>query len=786
MPKILPPLTRKALVALAVGLLLGLNPTAGAAADGGRLEGNLVDPNGSEAAGARVSLRNAAGAVVYETRADSKGRFLFSEVAGGAYALAVEAQGFSQAERTWVTVRDGVSETVTVRLELAAISEQMIVSATRTQTPLSELGGSVSVITDEDFKRANQTLMSEPLRLVPGVAVAQTGGRGGLTAVFTRGGESDYNKVLIDGVPVNAAGGLFDFSALTPENVDRLEVVRGPRSALFGSDAMTSVIQVITRRGATRVPELELSAEGGSFDFHREVVRLSGAADWFDYSASFGHQATGGRFQNSDYINRSASANLGFRLSPDAGLRVTSRWNNNTLGVPGPTAVLFADPDQRQKHRDLALAGAFDYRQTARWNHTARIVYSEFGTNSFDPVAQDLTRADRPVLAPGAFGADFVLDFREHQKRSGIHYQTVAAITESNLLTAGVDFEHESAVFTETFSRVSPARDNLGLYAQDQIDWRGRLFVTAGVRVERNSGDVPEDLRAALLALGSSAPIGDVGFGFSANPKLAVSATARRHSEGAALGATRIRASFGTGIKEPSLTEAFSPNVFFLGNPSLDPERVTGFDVGASQEFFGRRASLELTYFDNRFRDLIIFTLDPVTFGPITLPDGRLTNFINLERASARGVEVAAAARPLLRLRVAGNYTFLRSRQERADGALNSELGLPLVRRPRHLAAFEISWIEQRFDATLDGSLVGSRRDIDPVTGARFGLAGAPLFNEGYAKLNASGSLRVSPRVSAFARVENLLNQDYEEILGFPAYRLNFSAGLRVRLGGGR
>src|SRR6185369_3718447 len=187
------------------------------------------------------------------------------------------------------------------------------------------------------------------LRSIPGLAVVQTGGRGGITSIFARGGESDYNKVLIDGVPVNSAGGLFDFSSLTPENLDRIEVVRGPQSALFGSDAMTSVIQLVTKRGSTSDPEFEFSGEGGSFDYHRETARLSGLARGFDYSASFGFQSTDGRFPNSDFINRSASANLGFHLAPEAELRVTSRWNNNTLGVPGPTGFLFADPDERQK-----------------------------------------------------------------------------------------------------------------------------------------------------------------------------------------------------------------------------------------------------------------------------------------------------------------------------------------------------------------------------------------------------------------------------------------------------
>lgn len=773
-------LTRLILVA-ALTTILGL--PAFANPDRGRIEGGVTDPSGAKIVGARVALRDGTGLKVYEARTDGEGKFSISNIAAGRYALTVEAEGFSQAKKIDLEVRDADVENVAVELSVAAITDHVIVTATRTETPSSILAGSFSVLASEELDRRGLSLISEPLRLIPGFAVAQTGGRGGLTSIFVRGGESDYNKILIDGVPVNAAGGAFDFAALTPENFERVEAVRGPRSALFGSDAMTSVIQLVTRRGSSSAPELELSGEGGSFDFHRETARLSGLRNWFDYSTSFGFLSTDGRFENSDYINRSASANLGFRLAPSADLRLTSRWNNNTLGVPGPTASLFADPDQRQKHRDLAVAAAFDHRITSRWSQTARFVYSEFDTNSFDPAGQDLTRPDRPPLPPFSFFPDSAFTFIEHQRRQGIHYQSIAALTAANVLTAGLDFERESAVFTDDFSRVSPDRDNLGFYVQDQFTWRERLFLTAGIRVERNTGSVPEDLRAALLSLGSSAPIGDVGFGVEANPKVGVTIIARPHSEDFALGATRLRAGFGTGIKEPSLLEAFSPSTFFLGNPSLDPERAKSFDIGVVQEFFNRKGSIEVTYFDNRFRDLIIFTSDPATFGPIRLDDGRLTNFINLERASARGVEVVTAARPLRSIRVMASYTFLRSRLEQAAGALNPEVGLPLLRRPRHSGSFEAGWAEGNFDIMVDGSLVGRRRDFDPVTFARFDPAGGAIFNDGYAKLNASGSYRVRRALTLFARVENLLNQNYEEILGFPAYRLNFTIGLRLRIG---
>src|SRR6185503_10736176 len=137
-------------------------------------------------------------------------------------------------------------------------------------------------------------------------------------------------------------------------------------------------------------------------------------------------------------------------------------------------------------------------------------------------------------------------------------------------------------------------------------------------------------------------------------------------------------------------------------------------------------------------------------------------------------------------LRVTANYTFLRSRLDRAFDGTNREVGLSLLRRPRHSGSFEVAWVEARYDLILDGSIVGERRDIDPLTGARFDLAGRPIVNEGYAKLNFAGAFHLTNFLRMFALVENLLNRNYEEVRGFPAYRLNFSAGLRFRIGGGR
>ena len=206
------------------------------------------------------------------------GRFkdLFREIYERDYKQRFEAAGFAQRDELAIELKSGEHKNVDVQLQVAAVGDQMLVSATRTETAQSELGESASLISNTTIERQHQSLITESLRKIPGVAVLQSGGRGGLTSVFVRGGESDYNKVLIDGVPVNDAGGAFDFAPLNTENIERVEVARGPNSAVFGSDAMTSVIQLITKRGSTSEPAFEFLGEGGSFDFHRETARLSG------------------------------------------------------------------------------------------------------------------------------------------------------------------------------------------------------------------------------------------------------------------------------------------------------------------------------------------------------------------------------------------------------------------------------------------------------------------------------------------------------------------------------
>ncbi len=767
----------------------------------GLLRGIITDARGNVVKGARVVLLYNNKLSVREALTNERGEFSFENLRPGDYTIAVEAEGLTQSGGGQpVRIEAGREFRIAIPLTVAAIEDSVIVTATRTESQLRETPDSAYIVSAADLLRAQRLNVSDALRFSPGVTVAQTARRGGITSLFVRGGESDYTKVLIDGVPVNDAGGSFDFADLTTDNAARIELVRGAQSAIYGSDAMTGVLQFFTHRGTTSTPELLLSGEGGSFGFNREFARLSGLAKMVDYSLSYTNLSTDGRDRNDDYQNRIATANLGIWFSKATQLRLTARKDSSGMGVAGPTAILFPDPDERAKRKRIAFGARFDDQTTNSFHQSVAFAYSEGRNLSFDPAAQDLTQPSMPP-DPGVAFNDFVSYFNNHQRRRGLRYQSNLLLSNRNFVSMGVDYEQERAVFDSGFegqNRVDSNRTNIGAFLQDQFSYGPRLFVTIGVRIEHNNTKLPAGFTKVLSDLGSASYSGTVGFGTEVMPKISLVYVLRLSGLQSRRGPTRLKANYGHGIKAPTFIEAFSPSVFFLGNPALKPERSRNFDVGIEQFFLKDRIRLEAIYFDNRFRDQIAFIGDPATFGgPVKLPDGRLTNFINNDRARARGFELLLLWHPNRLLQFGGTYTLLDTECLSASDVIdfntfppqlmpNREIGLPLLRRPRNSGSFFASLVGEKFDVNLYGLFIGKRRDGDPVTFSRFDAQGQPIYNEGYAKLDMTGSYRLRSWWSMFARVENLLNRDYQEVLGYPAYRLNFSAGMSFRIGGGK
>ncbi len=768
----------------------------------GALRGIVTDSRGGAVKDARVILLYANKLAMRETKTGAQGEFGLDDLLPGDYALAIEAEGLTQSGGSQpIRIEADREFRIAIPLTVAAIEDSVIVSASRTDSPLRETPASAYIISANDLLRAQRVNVSDALRYSPGVSVAQTARRGGVTSLFVRGGESDYTKVLIDGVPVNEAGGSYDFADLTTDNAARVELVRGAQSAIYGSDAMSGVLQFFTHRGATSQPEFEFSGEGGSFAFHREFARFSGIlgkSESFDYSLSYTNLSTEGRDRNDDYQNRIATTNLGYRFNERAQFRLTARKDSAGLGVPGPTAILFPDPDERSRRKRIALGARLDDQTTKTWHQSLTFAYSESNYSSFDPAAQDLTNPSTPPDTVFAFN-DFRFLFNNHQRRRGLRYQTDLVISNSSFISAGVDFEQERAVFDSGFeggNRVAPDRRNLGAFLQDQFSYGARLFVTAGIRLENNRAEVPAGFAKVLSDLGSTSYNGSAGFGTEFLPKISAIYVLRQSGIQSRRGPTRLKANYGHGIKAPTFLEAFSPSPFFLGNPGLKPERSRNFDVGVEQFFLKDRIRVEGIYFDNRFRDQIAFVGNPATFGgPIKLSDGRLTNFINFDSSRAQGFELSVYWHPKRWLQFGGSYTLLKTKLVEAAEVIdyntqtlqpNPEVGLPLLRRPRHSGSIYASWIGEKFDVNLYGLFIGKRRDGDPVTFSRFDALGRPIYNNGYAKLDLTGSYRLRKWLSIFGRIENLLNKNYQDVLGYPAYRLNFSAGMRFRFGGGK
>ena len=763
----------------------------------GALVGKIVDSRGASIRGARIVLFFNGKLALRETTSNEAGEFGFDYLLPGDYTLSVEADGLTQQGGAQpIRIIAGQQFNIAVPLVAAAIEDSVIVSATRTESRLGETPASAYVISATDLLRSQRVTIFDALRSSPGVTVAQTSRRGGVTSLFVRGGESDYTKVLIDGVPINDAGGSLDFADFTADNAARVELIRGAQSAVYGSDAMTGVLQFITHRGSTTVPELEFTGEGGSFGFNRQFARFSGVTGPFDYSYSFTHLRTNGRDRNDDYLNRIASANIGYRLTSRTQFRFTGRSENSSAGVPGATAALFPDPDERIRRRRMVASAKVDDQTTKRWHQSLTFTLSESNVLSVDPGQEDLSQPDTPPDTNFVFN-DFAFSFNNHQQRRGLRYQTELILPHNHLLSAGLDFEQERAVFNNGFSgtnRVPANRRNLGAFLQDQVALSPQLMLTAGVRVENNRADVPAELQRVLAGIGAPSFSGNVGFGSEFLPKVGAVYVLPSNDFQAVVGMTRFKANYGRGIKAPTLIEAFSPSLFFLGNPTLNPERTNNYDIGVEQFFWKDRYRVEATYFENRFRDQIQF-VSASGGAPIRLTDGRRTHYVNNERALARGMEFAVSMSPhKRRLFIGATYTLLKSKLEQSGlvidtvsgPQLSAEIGLPLLRRPRHSGTLNVAWIGDKWELNLDGFFVGRRRDGDPVTFSRFLPSGQPIFNDAYQRVDLAGTYRITSRISLFARIENLLNQEYEEVLGYPAYKLNFSAGMKFRIGGGK
>ncbi len=611
--------------------------------------------------------------------------------------------------------------------------EKVVVTATRVETPIGEVASSITFISSQEIERKQKATVLEVLKGLPGLDVVQNGGVGGTTSIFIRGANSEHTLVMIDGVEVNdpiSPGRSYDFAHLTVDNIERIEILRGPQSTLYGSDAIGGVIHIITKKGEGK-PKFNFSAEGGSFTTFRETAGVSGGNKWVKYSLGLsrldtdGISAAGkkyGNYERDGYKNTSLSSRLGFTPMENFNVDFFLRYINAESELDNFGGVGGDDPNHIQRSKQ------FFFKTQAGLSLFDRVWTQKLGFGINDHYRDIKNKKDpqHPFdFEKGYYdGQLFKLDWQHHLR-----------IHKTNALTFGFEYEEEegkSKYYWESLwgpgQSIFPKKtaDIKGYYIQDEIKLWDRLFATLGIRIDDHSR-----------------------FGTETTYRIAPAYLVKETN-------TKIKGTFGTGFKAPSLYQLFAPATLWgpIGNKNLKPEKSKGWDFGVEQELLKKRVVLGATYFRNDFKDLIQFDWGQ--------------GYVNIAKAKTEGVELFASAKPIDDLTLRINYTYTDTQDKTTDEAL--------IRRPKNKIGFDLNY---RFlnngNVNLGVVYVGKRDDLDFSTSPS-----RRVKLDQYALVNLAVSYDITKNFQLFGRVENLLDKEYEEAKGFGTPGLSFFGGMKL------
>jgi len=713
-----------------------------AAASAAEIKIKVVDPQSAVVAGAQVVLilqGSTIPAAVATTSAE--GLVVFRDVAAGSYRVQVLAKGFASA----TTNLSSDAEITTVQLRLEAAAETVVVTATRTPVPTQAAGADVETLSGSQLETLQPVTASDAIRFLPGAVVNTAGQRGGLSSLFVRGGDSTYNKVIVDGVTINEPGGTFDFGTLPLTQADHMEFVRGAQSTLYGSDAMTSVVQVWTRTGTTATPELSFGADGGNLSTANGYASLAGAHGRFDYNVFADQFNTSGQGVNNSYSDSLQGGNLGVAFNDQVSLRVRVRHSNSHTGVPGEwnfngDPLEPPDPNEWSQLNDLLGSVELTVAAPSGWQHRFTGFEYNYRYNDVN-LTGDPARVD-----------DFPAHGFDDINRAGFEYQGDYLERSWARTTVGYRFEDENGFVGDlNFPPLTHGlRLNDDVYGQQQLTL-GRLLVIAGARFVHNGA-----------------------FGNTGVPRVALTLLALRGGE--VFSGTRLRFSYATGFKEPRLEETFAGPPFSIPNTTLKPERNRAFEAGLLQNLFGNKYAFTATYFNNLYYDRIDYATNPVTF---------IGQYVNVDKSFAQGAEIEFQGKILPKLFLNTAYTYTSTEILQAPVCTPANFcdptvlgaGQPLLRRPKHSATTLLTYSGKRWGANLAGSFVGRRKDSDFLG---FGINHAA----GYVRVDMGGWYALTSRVTAYVTLQNALDKQYQEVVGYPALGANFRAGMRFRIGG--
>ncbi len=789
------------------------------AQDGRRLHGEVRDPLGALVAGAKVELVQKE-QVVTTTTSGPDGGFALALPASGRYRVRVSAPEFQTATTASSYFNGEGNAAIEVTLATATLTQEVTVTTTGTPVPEAQTGAAVTVLPSEQF--ALDTQVQEPLRLVPGLQLVQSGETGGTTSLFIRGGSSDANKVLIDGVPANAIGGAVEFANFTTVGVSSIEVLREPNSALYGSDALAGVVSVTTARGTTPLPLFTYAGDAGNFGTYRNNVEASTAYRHFDLYSAFGVAETRNNLPNSVYHNATYAGNFGWKPNAANEFRFTVRRLAQAEGQPDALAFYGIPNAAKQSEQDDFYSAAWNGQTTARWHNQIRYgglrehpEYHSFGaTGILDPVTGYYDGA--PITLTGANGysvsgqavfqfSNAASTYLSPSSRDFVYAQTDFHVTPHLVALGGFKFEAERGSTGDVGSTPTAiARGNYSYTVQLAGDVRNRLFYNLGTGLEDNGL-----------------------FGFAATPRASLAYYLVRPSAARFLSGTKLHGTFGKGIKEPGIyQQANSLYGTLLQQPNgaallaqykvgpIGPENSRTFDGGVDQELFDGRMRLGVTYFHNQFTNDVEY-VPPAGLIELGVPAASLLApqyigaYLNSGAFRAQGVEFESEYKVGSHLFARGGYTYTDAEVQRSFSSDNVPGGqsfntssnfatipigayTPLVgarpfRIAPHTGYFGLTYTRPKLYGSLTGTLVGRRDDSDFLSDTSFGntlLLPNRNLDGAYQRLELGGGYQVTPRLNVYANLENLLSEHYFEAFGYPALPLTFRTGLKVNFGG--
>jgi vitamin B12 transporter len=749
-------------------VLGGFSLQAQSTSSDARLFGTLLDSSGAGVADVQVSaqLEGNKNAQLWKASSTTDGAYSLT-VPAGRYHVLFERSSFITRDFT-IDLSARQEHQLDLHLELEPLSSNVIVTAQAAPTPADQTSAPVSVITKEEIDEHQWVGIADALTFATGIAIGRTGPEGGTTSVFLNGGNSDFTKVLVDGAPINPPGDAVDFSNLTMDNIDKVEVVRGAESAIYGSDAVSGVIQLFTHRGETRIPEVSVYGEGGSFGSGRGGVQVSGLLGAFDYSLASSYLETDGQGVNDRFLNRTLSGNFGYAISGTNHLRLTLRNNDSDAGTPGQTIF---EPPSRYAHYKQHLfssSATWNFSTSTHWQHQISGAESYTWQDSNNPLQSYYAtdpNAFCPQTNPTAIATQEFCDFTGN---SYYQYNRANVTAQSSYLlsnfgaTGGYEYEVENAFLT-SIDVPHARRNNQAGYLDFRYRPHPRASLDFGARAEDNAyfgTRVVPRAGASLVLLYGKGWRGD----------------------------TIFRGFYGEGIKEPRFDQIFGDNFGDFGNPSLKPEASKTWTVGIDQKLFQDRFHVNIDYFSSRFYDIVSFEFcSPDPTNPsgnncgIVLP-GNPTSFgyyFNTDLARARGINLEGQAKLTHWLSAAGNYTYDNSLVISSPNSTDptETAGNRLLRRPVNCGSLTLNGTYRRLAVTLGSYFTGVRTDSDFL-----GLG--YTRNPGYARFDLSGSYHFDHGVTLYARATNLLNKQYQDALGYPALGRDMRIGVRYTFRG--